>query len=177
MVGGVGRGDCACGTCNASHTLSSNGLVDIKSLVSCQWYSVNAAICWTHMTSLYRNSRSSISSSSFALSFASRSTGWTTSTEWGPGTLAGKALLAIGEAALRGVENLAIRRKLATYKSFFPHTDSDELTEIDVDQMYGDILELTRCGSVTFYLCSISHRVSDQTFTLKRFNIVPADYS
>jgi hypothetical protein len=70
------------------------------------------------------------------------STGTNLSTIWGPGTLSGKALEAFGEAALRGVENITIRRKLATLRSVFPHTDNTDIP--DIDTVYDDVLELSR---------------------------------
>jgi hypothetical protein len=60
----------------------------------------------------------------------------TTSSTWGPGALAGKALEALG------VENLVIRRKLASFRSVFPH-DNDTMIR-DIEQVYDDLLELTR---------------------------------
>jgi hypothetical protein len=54
----------------------------------------------------------------------------------------GKMLLAVGEAALRSVEAVILYRR-RTFKSFFPHKDLDQLG-VDEDNMYSDLLELTR---------------------------------
>jgi len=75
-------------------------------------------------------------------STSTASTGTNLSTIWGPGTLSGKALEAFGEAALRGVENITIRRKLATLRPVFPHTDNTDIP--DIDTVYDDALELSR---------------------------------
>jgi hypothetical protein len=64
------------------------------------------------------------------------------STIWGPGTLTGKALEAFGEATLRGVENLAIRRKLASFRSVFPHKNDTTIENIEL--IYDDVLEISR---------------------------------
>jgi len=55
----------------------------------------------------------------------------------------GKMLLAVGEAALRSVEAVILYRRLRTFKSFFPHKDLDQLG-VDEDNMYSDLLELSR---------------------------------
>jgi hypothetical protein len=60
----------------------------------------------------------------------------------GIGSLGGRALYALGEATLRGFENLAIRRKLRTIKSIFPHQDTDK--NKNIEKIYDDILELSR---------------------------------
>jgi len=58
-----------------------------------------------------------------------------TSTTWGPGTLSGRALLALGEATIRGIDALLIRRRLATIRIRAPSL---------ADPMYKDLLELCR---------------------------------
>jgi hypothetical protein len=90
-----------------------------------------------------------------ALSFESRATSSTsntastdTSTIWGPGTLSGKAIEAFGEATLRGVENVVIRRKLSTYRSLFPH--ADDTTIKNIDTVYENVLQLSRYSSHPF---------------------------
>jgi hypothetical protein len=75
-------------------------------------------------------------------SSASNETTTSTSTIWGPGTLSGKAIEAFGEATLRGVENLVIRRKLVSLRSHFPHDNGTVNRKIE--QIYNDVLELTR---------------------------------
>jgi hypothetical protein len=76
--------------------------------------------------------------------FSTGSTETNASTIWGPGTLTGKALEAFGEATLRGIENIAIRRKLIAIRSVFPHTDNTNITNINT--VYDDVLELSRAG-------------------------------
>ena len=79
---------------------------------------------------------------------SSISTGWSSlSTEWGPGALAGKALVALGEKTLRSVENLILRKKLRAYKAYFPHNDEDGLSCLNVEDVYSEILEMSRCAS------------------------------
>lgn len=77
-------------------------------------------------------------------SSATSSSGWTSSTEWGPGALTGKALLAVGERALRAVENLIPHTKLRAYQLRFPHNDEDSVRGLSMDEMYNDILEMSR---------------------------------
>jgi hypothetical protein len=101
-----------------------------------------------------RPDRSAILSSSSFTSFRSLEFGSDVSTEpsiyttttsrtiWGPGALAGKALLALGKWQLRGIEEIVILRRLATISSRFPHTD--DTTSSDMEQVYDDALELTR---------------------------------
>jgi len=90
------------------------------------------------------------------------------STRWGPGTLTGKALEAFGEATIRGIENLVIRRKLASLRSMFPH--GNDTTIGNIEQLYDDILELSRCVCTP---CTLRynprniHRTSGLTFTRK----------
>jgi hypothetical protein len=82
------------------------------------------------------------SSISYATVSTTNSAYTDTSTVWGPGTLAGKALEAFGEATLRGIENIVIRRKLAALRSAFPHTDNSPGK--DIDGVYDAVLELSR---------------------------------
>jgi hypothetical protein len=63
-------------------------------------------------------------------------------TEGGIGTFSGRAVYAVGEAALRGFENLAIRRKLRIISSTFPH-DNAVVTK-NMEAIYSDVLELSR---------------------------------
>jgi hypothetical protein len=77
------------------------------------------------------------------------------STLYGLGTLSGKVIEAFGEATLRGVENIVIRRKLSTYRSLFPH--ADETTIKDIDSVYENILELSR------YFMHSSHTADNYT--------------
>ncbi|KAJ7147182.1 hypothetical protein C8R43DRAFT_1012218 [Mycena crocata] len=59
-----------------------------------------------------------------------------TSSVWGPGTLSGRALLALGEVTLRGIDSFLIRRKLAAIQQRGP----DNLTSL----MCSDLVELCR---------------------------------
>ncbi|KAK7007948.1 hypothetical protein R3P38DRAFT_3593012, partial [Favolaschia claudopus] len=69
------------------------------------------------------------------------------STQWGPGALSGKAIRAMGKAVIRGVEYLAIKRRLAAIKAASPFS-----LEVKDDQhalfqgMSDDLLELARTG-------------------------------
>jgi hypothetical protein len=51
-------------------------------------------------------------------------------------------IYAFGEVALRGIESLAIRRKLRKIVSAFPH--EDESVAMDIDTIYDHTLELSR---------------------------------
>jgi hypothetical protein len=89
----------------------------------------------------HRDSRQLSLSVSYASSTtSSASSKW--STIWGPGTLSGKALEAFGEATLRGVESLVIRRKLASLRSIFPHKNDAVIK--NVEDVYDNVLELSR---------------------------------
>ena len=89
--------------------------------------------------------------SSSRISYASSTTS-EISTIWGPGTLTGKALEAFGEATLRGIDNLVIRRKLTSLRSVFPHGAQVK----NIEQVYDDILELSRyiLDSLSYLMCS-----------------------
>jgi hypothetical protein len=84
---------------------------------------------------------SSLSMSSYAnrVSFYTESTA--PSTVWGPGTLAGRAILALGEATLKGLDRIidresrAIQKRFDTIRASVPHL---------TPEMYGDLIELSR---------------------------------
>ncbi|KAF8205950.1 hypothetical protein K438DRAFT_2092122 [Mycena galopus ATCC 62051] len=62
-----------------------------------------------------------------------------TSTVWGPGTLSGRALLTLGEVAIRGISNLIIRRRLAAICLRVPSLNRsmcDDLLELCRPKMY-----------------------------------------
>ncbi|KAJ7750848.1 hypothetical protein B0H16DRAFT_1691470 [Mycena metata] len=65
------------------------------------------------------------------------------STVWGPGTVAGRAILALGEATLKGLDRIvdlearAIQRRLATIRRNLPILTAD---------MYNDLIELSLQG-------------------------------
>ncbi|KAF7364949.1 hypothetical protein MVEN_00365700 [Mycena venus] len=67
----------------------------------------------------------------------SQRTSTDTSTVWGPGTASGRALLALGEATIRGIDALLIRRRLATIRLRAPSLTGP---------MCNDLLELCRPG-------------------------------
>ncbi|KAJ6584130.1 hypothetical protein DFH09DRAFT_266964 [Mycena vulgaris] len=76
-----------------------------------------------------------------------------TSTVWGPGTLSGRALLALGEVTIRGIDALLIRRRLATIRLRAP-----ALT----NSMCDDLLELCRPGMYSLRIQSEALRLSAQ---------------
>ncbi|KII83342.1 hypothetical protein PLICRDRAFT_180429 [Plicaturopsis crispa FD-325 SS-3] len=103
----------------------------------------------THRTSIpSRYSRHSLLLSSSHNSSTSRS--WTIRSPLGLGSLPARAFISFGEATLRGIANVIIRRRLASIASVFPHED-DEPPE-GVDSMYDDLLDFARPG---FYSQSI----------------------
>ncbi|KAJ7840863.1 hypothetical protein B0H14DRAFT_2784260, partial [Mycena olivaceomarginata] len=71
---------------------------------------------------------------SYTLSDSQRKT-TETSTIWGPGTLSGRAILALGEVTLRGINNLGIRCRLATIRLRAPSLNK---------AMCDDLLEFSR---------------------------------
>ncbi|KAF7364950.1 hypothetical protein MVEN_00365800 [Mycena venus] len=77
----------------------------------------------------------SIFADGFSVVSDSQRTTTDTSTTWGPGTLSGRALLAVGEATIRGIDALLIRRRLATIRLRAPSLTGP---------MYNDLLELCR---------------------------------
>jgi len=95
----------------------------------------------------YRNSffASSVASSSRDSIPASPSFYTTTSASFvaGPGELTGRGLNAIGKMTLRGVQNIVVRRRLQVINSFIPH--GNETAIPGKEQMYSDLLELSRC--------------------------------
>lgn len=93
------------------------------------------------------SSRSAILSESFRQSEDfSQYTGSSSSTIWGPGALAGKALKACGELALRAWDDIKIRRRLSTLDAQFP--DKPSFFILEDDPMYEDLLELSRYVSI-----------------------------
>ncbi|KIM86350.1 hypothetical protein PILCRDRAFT_322932 [Piloderma croceum F 1598] len=62
----------------------------------------------------------------------------------GIGALSGRIIYAVGEVAARGLENLAIRRRLGKITSAFPHQDYIAIT--DIETIYDHTLELSRFG-------------------------------
>ncbi|KAJ7887306.1 hypothetical protein B0H14DRAFT_3127662 [Mycena olivaceomarginata] len=64
------------------------------------------------------------------------------STQWGPGALTGKAILAMGKAIVRGAEHLIIVRRLAAIKAVMPCKDNND--DLRIASMFADLLELSR---------------------------------
>ncbi|KAJ6501778.1 hypothetical protein DFH09DRAFT_298375 [Mycena vulgaris] len=90
--------------------------------------------------------RSNPSLSSLASSLSSLYTSTSSSTQWGPGALAGKAILALGKATLRGAERLVIFRRMVAIKARLPCLD-DERSGADtcfMDGIFDDLVELSR---------------------------------
>lgn len=91
----------------------------------------------------------SLSSLASSLSSVSSSLYTTTSsrTQWGPGALTGKAILALGKATLRGAERVVIFRRMATIKAHLPYYDNDGVRGTArgfMDGIFDDLLELSR---------------------------------
>ncbi|KAG7097548.1 hypothetical protein E1B28_004886 [Marasmius oreades] len=86
---------------------------------------------------------STASSSTSLLSNSDRTTNSSSvGTIVGPGSLSGKAIYKLGKITLKGVEQVAIYRRLSTISFYFPHRDSTYVNGIE--QMYLDLLELSR---------------------------------
>ncbi|KAJ7864312.1 hypothetical protein B0H14DRAFT_2736669 [Mycena olivaceomarginata] len=91
--------------------------------------------------------RSSPSMSSLASSVSSLSIYTTTSTktQWGPGALTGRAVLALGKAVIRGAERVVIAKRIAIIRDHVPY--SRERVGLDtsfMDRIFDDLLELSR---------------------------------
>ncbi|KAJ7132937.1 hypothetical protein C8R46DRAFT_652246 [Mycena filopes] len=84
--------------------------------------------------------RSETPSSNDASDRTSQRTFTDTSTVWGPGTLSGRALLALGEVTIRGIDNLVIRGRILALRQRVGR----KLT----GNMCNDLMELCRRGSV-----------------------------
>jgi hypothetical protein len=88
----------------------------------------------------------SFESSQRARSIISFTTSTDTVHAQGIGTLSGRIIYAFGEVALRGIESLAIRRRLRTVISAFPH--QDDILRSDIETIYDHALELSRYSSL-----------------------------
>jgi hypothetical protein len=85
--------------------------------------------------------------------------------EAGIGTVSGRAIYALGEAALRRIDIIAILNKLRVTKGVFPH--GDETTLPNIETIYDDVLELSRYVSIVFVVNSLeqcSTRKSEQIY-------------
>ncbi|THU97287.1 hypothetical protein K435DRAFT_857801 [Dendrothele bispora CBS 962.96] len=67
-----------------------------------------------------------------------------TSTIVGPGSLSGRAVLALGKLTLKGVERVIIARRLSIISSKFPHSNVSGTRIKGLKDMYDDLLELSR---------------------------------
>ncbi|KAF7364951.1 hypothetical protein MVEN_00365900 [Mycena venus] len=74
-----------------------------------------------------------------------------TSTTWGPGTLSGRALLALGEATIRGIDALLIGRRLTTIRLRAPSLTGS---------MYKDLLELCRPAMYSVWIAKQALRLT-----------------
>ncbi|KAF7367819.1 hypothetical protein MSAN_00846300 [Mycena sanguinolenta] len=63
------------------------------------------------------------------------------STQWGPGALAGKAFRAMGKAVLRSAEHIVISRRLSAIRAALPRLEDDQQI---CERMFDDLLELSR---------------------------------
>ncbi|KAJ7111227.1 hypothetical protein C8R44DRAFT_883054 [Mycena epipterygia] len=109
--------------------------------------------------------RSSPSLASLASSLSSISLYTTTSsrTQWGPGSLAGKAILALGKATVRGAEHMVISRRMATVRRLLPyHRDRNGADAHVMDGIFDDLLELSR---PELYPDSIRHPAMEMILT------------
>ncbi|KAJ7250182.1 hypothetical protein B0H12DRAFT_1121125 [Mycena haematopus] len=91
--------------------------------------------------------RSSPSMASLASSLSSISIYTTTSskTEWGPGALAGKAILALGKAAIRGAERVVISKRMAILRVHLPCSEERAGPHTSfMDEVFDDLVELSR---------------------------------
>ncbi|KAJ6452762.1 hypothetical protein C8R45DRAFT_1223354 [Mycena sanguinolenta] len=78
------------------------------------------------------------------------------STVWGPGTLAGRAILALGEATLKGLDRIidresrAIQKRFAVIRASVPHLTSE---------MYTDLIELSRPDLYPQYILELASEI------------------
>ncbi|KAJ7134891.1 hypothetical protein C8R44DRAFT_771742 [Mycena epipterygia] len=96
------------------------------------------------------------SASSSILSLDSQRTTTDTSTVWGPGTVSGRALLALGEVTIRGIDALLIRRRLATIRLRSPALSAsmcDDLLELCRPAMYSPRIQKEAVRLVLTQIC------------------------
>ncbi|KAJ7748408.1 hypothetical protein B0H16DRAFT_1461689 [Mycena metata] len=87
---------------------------------------------------------SSLMASRTSLSGSSLYTTTSSSTQWGPGAVAGKAIRAMGKAVVRGAEYVVISRRLSGIKAVMPCADNELPRRPNVHRMFLDLLELSR---------------------------------
>ncbi|KAJ7055614.1 hypothetical protein C8F01DRAFT_1158742 [Mycena amicta] len=73
------------------------------------------------------------------------------STQWGPGALAGKAMLALGKAAIRGAERLVISRRISTIRAYVPYSDDNVYSAANEAFLRGLLDDLTELSRPGFY--------------------------
>lgn len=101
----------------------------------------------------YNASTPSLGTTSVTTSLSlSDCTATTSSTVPGLGEISGRAILALGKVTLRGAEYVIIRRRLDTISVKFPHRNTGRI--LGIDQMYKDVLELSRCDPAKFSFTS-----------------------
>lgn len=86
------------------------------------------------------SSESMVTRTSTLLTSESSSSG--DGTEAGLGTLSGRAVMAVGELFLRGMESVAMRQKLNELRRVFPH--DDRRTGDEMEGHYRNLIELSR---------------------------------
>ncbi|KAJ7669061.1 hypothetical protein B0H17DRAFT_1183887, partial [Mycena rosella] len=93
-----------------------------------------------------RSNPSLTSLTSLASSLPSLYTTTSSATQWGPGALAGKAILALGKATLRGAENVVILRRMVTIRAHLPCLDEERsgANACFMDGIFEDLAELSR---------------------------------
>ena len=95
----------------------------------------------------------------------------------GPGELTGRALRAFGKMTLGGVQSIIVHRRLRTINSYIPHRDDSVIPGLQ--QVYSDILELSRCVSSVIHgdllPLMVSHYVASVT-TARRSGNAPCGW-
>jgi hypothetical protein len=94
------------------------------------------------MPSLYLSPSPLVSECSFYSSAITATTGISSETIPGIGSLSGKFIHSVGKTILRGAESVVVHRRLSYIQSLCPL--SDDRPPKDVGQIYDDIIELSR---------------------------------
>jgi hypothetical protein len=97
----------------------------------------------TASAAIIMNGLLSTSEFNFDSSISGSGTSCTSSTDQGIGTTSGRAIQAVGEFVLRGVETIIVRRRIASVLKIFPH--NNELNSDGLEKAYDDVLEISRC--------------------------------
>ncbi|KAJ6505414.1 hypothetical protein C8R45DRAFT_1070135, partial [Mycena sanguinolenta] len=130
----------------APHTGTNELHIQLDRYLSATYmpFTMNAVVL-SFLSSFHRKTKMDLRSISSPLSLAKSSVYTTTSssTQWGPGALTGKAIRAMGKAVVRGAEYIVISRRLSTIRAALPCRDENhEIRE----RMFDDVLELSRPG-------------------------------